>query len=651
MAPTAPTLMEGVPATHSTNPLVLNHDLNLPVPSPSQLGTVSTSNAGTDATDTSLGVGSQLPDTARSMSTIPTLKTPQQYAKESSMDDKQQEVWDLVCTLPSFLGIVCMTDGCAHTAVGSWSSDIRQQNYWYTCEECQLKDFGGWPEDPGKAVVPNDGLENKKGQRRKIFVKRNSSNDTVYSLEDSSEKVLLSKKTFNEWLARKKKKWNRGGQKELDGEHNVGKVSQKNNLQGVRVHNSALWRLNSPSAIEERCIHDIDWDESWHFLGTIPSIIEISCMKDGCTQRATTTLRSALHPSGSFHTCEDCWPKNTRKWPEKYTAEVKEEEISKHTNSDNNLHNDPLKENGIFSYKSGKHKTDPSSNVITRIKTSTGDVVSSNEHVSLISAQISPCLEQMSSAANERSAFGPNVKGMKNIKRQPGEIATVSEFDTLIQSKRWDLVLLYLNLMDKSKNVWSKYTNGGTALHEAVISGAPVEVIESITSVGENMFVKDDQWNTPLELALRHPVPSAEVVQVLLENGPNRWSKGKKKPIANPLHLACNMKCSIEIILVIIQAFPYFASMLDEAGNTPLHVACSKNLASNIARTLAEHSPQACTIVNKRGENPLHIACYLCDLETIKSLVEVCPAALIELDHRGYTPEKYAECRNDLKQY
>ena len=58
-------------------------------------------------------------------------------------------VWDLVRTLTGKEGSkhTCSNEPCANAVVAAWASNENPTELWYTCEECQEKEFGGWPDD------------------------------------------------------------------------------------------------------------------------------------------------------------------------------------------------------------------------------------------------------------------------------------------------------------------------------------------------------------------------------------------------------------------------------------------------------------------------------------------------------------------------
>ena len=74
---------------------------------------------------------------------------------EGSEKDKGEEVnelWNVIRVIPMDQKVECRMDGCKCQAVAIWGSNIDPEDKWSMCEECQLKEYGGWPDgvDPIK---------------------------------------------------------------------------------------------------------------------------------------------------------------------------------------------------------------------------------------------------------------------------------------------------------------------------------------------------------------------------------------------------------------------------------------------------------------------------------------------------------------------
>lgn len=62
----------------------------------------------------------------------------------------REEIWGAVEVLPpssSSSSRSCDAPDCDRRAVAAWASNLAPDASWYVCEECQKRDFGGWPDD------------------------------------------------------------------------------------------------------------------------------------------------------------------------------------------------------------------------------------------------------------------------------------------------------------------------------------------------------------------------------------------------------------------------------------------------------------------------------------------------------------------------
>jgi hypothetical protein len=67
-------------------------------------------------------------------------------------EEEKDELWDLVRVVPKSKSCKCRTETCSAQAVATWASNLEPEDKWDLCEECQLEDFGGWPE----GIEPDD---------------------------------------------------------------------------------------------------------------------------------------------------------------------------------------------------------------------------------------------------------------------------------------------------------------------------------------------------------------------------------------------------------------------------------------------------------------------------------------------------------------
>jgi hypothetical protein len=71
---------------------------------------------------------------------------------DAPVEEEEDEVWDVVCVVPKNKSCECRTEGCSGQAVATWATNLEPEDKWNMCEKCQLRDFGGWPDN----VEPDD---------------------------------------------------------------------------------------------------------------------------------------------------------------------------------------------------------------------------------------------------------------------------------------------------------------------------------------------------------------------------------------------------------------------------------------------------------------------------------------------------------------
>lgn len=70
-----------------------------------------------------------------------------QNNNDDDYDDDMEEEWDVVRVIPTAEEkVVCRSEDCYEQAVVIWASSLDPSSEWPVCEDCQLSEFGGWPE-------------------------------------------------------------------------------------------------------------------------------------------------------------------------------------------------------------------------------------------------------------------------------------------------------------------------------------------------------------------------------------------------------------------------------------------------------------------------------------------------------------------------
>ena len=67
-------------------------------------------------------------------------------ARKDAPEKETDEIWDIVHVIPTDGDqITCRNNNCSQNAVVSWASNLNPEDTWDICEDCQQKEFGGWP--------------------------------------------------------------------------------------------------------------------------------------------------------------------------------------------------------------------------------------------------------------------------------------------------------------------------------------------------------------------------------------------------------------------------------------------------------------------------------------------------------------------------
>lgn len=137
--------------------------------------------------------------------------------------------------------------------------------------------------------------------------------------------------------------------------------------------------------------------------------------------------------------------------------------------------------------------------------------------------------------------------------------------------------------------------------------------------------------------------PPTDLVERLLQLAPDAVQRRGTVFGWLPLHFACGYEASVDVVQLLLEAYPKATEVQDNDGDLPLHIACYNGLSTNIVRMLLETYPKATEISNNKGYLPLHCACkYESSLETVKVIYETFPEAITRKDSYGKLPADYA---------
>jgi len=88
-------------------------------------------------------------------------------------------LWDVTLVIPTDKEKVeCRNTGCIRQVVATWASNIDPEDKWDYCENCQLKEMGGWPDrvDPMKqSTTSNNNDDSDSNGEQEVVSQRTAS--------------------------------------------------------------------------------------------------------------------------------------------------------------------------------------------------------------------------------------------------------------------------------------------------------------------------------------------------------------------------------------------------------------------------------------------------------------------------------------------
>jgi len=151
----------------------------------------------------------------------------------------------------------------------------------------------------------------------------------------------------------------------------------------------------------------------------------------------------------------------------------------------------------------------------------------------------------------------------------------------------------------------------------------------------------------PIHLAcLRRNVP-LPVIEALVDAEPDSLKvRSSTKDMAFPIHLAAGCGASLQVVQLLVKAFPDSIYAVNANGLLPLHSACwSTHVCFRVVSFLIESFPGGLHVSTNTCENiPLHAAAYTnAPTDVIRLLVRFNSEGLFVANASGKTPRMVAE--------
>ena len=208
-----------------------------------------------------------------------------------SANESEGEVWDIICALDSNTEHKCMTESCEERAVATWSSNMKPNELWHTCEKHQELDFGGWPEDFDRPQTSNMKKDHDdESQDKDITCQDNSTDD-----KDGSEEPRETVDDENENNKEPEESTSKCNDKETkpqsacDNEHSTG-IDEKSTINCVPEDNDKKeMSKGEKDKCEDEDEDEDEDDEQWD-LSHVFTVDEMkSCKEPMCILVSTFT--------------------------------------------------------------------------------------------------------------------------------------------------------------------------------------------------------------------------------------------------------------------------------------------------------------------------------------------------------------------------
>ena len=238
-------------------------------------------------------------------------KSKKQAKDTSKVSQQAEEVWDLVHVIPKHEVRSCRVDGCKHPAVATWASNLEPEDQWDMCEECQLTDFGGWPE----GVEPdNHETENEKNlEENASEIKKNSDKESPEKpVTNGNNDLLSSHQAEDEMSDATPSAVDECSRDDLSNSASTAEGREDPSDSTSTGGDTASSRKNAATTDTEAEMWDIKKILS---LQDITKEATIKCSHEGCPLPACSIWSSNLAPTTKWYSCLDCQENDFDGWP------------------------------------------------------------------------------------------------------------------------------------------------------------------------------------------------------------------------------------------------------------------------------------------------------------------------------------------------
>lgn len=158
-------------------------------------------------------------------------------------------------------------------------------------------------------------------------------------------------------------------------------------------------------------------------------------------------------------------------------------------------------------------------------------------------------------------------------------------------------------------------------------------------SVESNETFKDENCTAALHY-LACVQPPKRIIQDILEMFPDAVRIIDRCFTLLPLQIACKFDASVDVVKILLQAYPKGIEIKDKNGMIALHHACCYGSSSAVVKTFLREYPEGAKLKDLNGMLPFHFVCVnkKASYEMLKLLIDIYPECVMEQDAQGRAP-------------
>lgn len=254
------------------------------------------------------------------------------HAGVEDASDGIEEEWDPVRNIAKGEKLVCRYDNCKTLAVAFWASNIKPDDMWALCKECQEKDF---PQDEQDDTDTTTKLSPEAMEERSNEIEES---DSVESDDSGKNPATTHEEPESDYGAKSMTTNDESLTPANEGEKVMCTTSSETNQQSLEL--SEVKMNDAPSKTDDSDLpgglvvlsndggtpalqegdEGEEAPEAWELvqvlsLARLDQDGTIKCSSESCTLAACSVWKSNLAPTVKWYSCIDCQEADFEGWP------------------------------------------------------------------------------------------------------------------------------------------------------------------------------------------------------------------------------------------------------------------------------------------------------------------------------------------------